>query len=209
MLGQLGARQHLALALHQLRQQLELVTGQGKRLTSHQYAGLARVERDRPALPFGTGVFAAPAQQRAQSRQQLFHVKRLGQIVVGASVDARHLLLPGTARRQDQYRHVASGGAPAAQHRQPVKHRQAKIKNDGIELLHLAQVVRFTAIVRALHRVAGIRDGLNELGAQRRLVLDHQDAHQCLLRLIFSTCPLLASTSSLTSRPSCCNRRIS
>jgi hypothetical protein len=120
VLGQLGAREHLALALHQQRQQLELVAGQRQRLAVDQHARLARVQPDGPHCHSALAC-SPPAQQRAQARQQLFHVKGLGQVVVGAGVHARDLFLPAAARGQDQHRHVAPGGAPAAQHRQAVR----------------------------------------------------------------------------------------
>jgi len=37
------------------------------------------------------------ADQRPQPRQQLFHVERLGEVIVGAGVDALHLVAPAVA----------------------------------------------------------------------------------------------------------------
>ena len=157
-------------------------------------------------------VRARAAQQGAQPRQQLFHVKGLGQVVIRARVNARHLLVPGAAGRENEHRHAAPHAAPVPQHRQPVHARQAQIQHGGVKRLHIAQVVRLLAVGRFFHRVPGGGNGLHQLPAQRGFVFHNEDAHlQSFLDfcLTLSTAPLAASTSSFTTRPSACSRRIS
>ena len=50
---------------------------------------------------------ARPAQQRARARDQLAHAERLGQVVVGAALEADHLVRLLAPRGQHQDRHVA------------------------------------------------------------------------------------------------------
>jgi hypothetical protein len=77
-------------------------------------------------------VATGAADQRAQAGEQFFHVEGLAQIVVGAGVDAGHLLVPAIARRQDQHRHGAAGGPPLPEHGEAIDLRQTEVENDGI-----------------------------------------------------------------------------
>jgi hypothetical protein len=52
------------------------------------------------------------ADQRPHARQHLLDVERLGHIVVGAGVDAGHLVAPAVARGQHQHRHLAALATP-------------------------------------------------------------------------------------------------
>src|SRR5437763_2798336 len=49
-------------------------------------------------------------------RSQFLGIKRLGEIVVGACIEAGDLVAPAIARRQDQHRHGPAGRAPFLQH---------------------------------------------------------------------------------------------
>jgi hypothetical protein len=177
MLGQLGARDHGAHALHQQGQYLEFMAGQRQRLTFDGDARLARVQGDGAALPQCAGMRAQASQQGAQTRQQLFHVEGFGQIVVGSGIHARDFFMPGGSGGKDQHRHGAALSAPGAQHAQPVAHGQAQVQHRGVEALHLAQVLRRLAIGGRLHGVAGLQQGLMQLLAQRGFVFNQQNSH--------------------------------
>ena len=49
---------------------------------------------------------ARAAQQRADARQHFLHVEGLGHIVVGAGIEALHLVAPAVARGEDEHRHL-------------------------------------------------------------------------------------------------------
>jgi hypothetical protein len=52
-------------------------------------------------------VAGGAAQQRAHPRQHFLEMKRLGDIIVGAGIEALHLVAPAVARGEDQHRHRA------------------------------------------------------------------------------------------------------
>ena len=107
MLDQFGARDHASRMMHQIGQQPILVRGHLDRIAGHADPSGARVERHRAAGQFGLGVAGGAAQQRADPRQHLLQMKRLCDVVVGAGVEALHLVAPAVARGEDQHRHGA------------------------------------------------------------------------------------------------------
>src|SRR5690606_6509721 len=77
MLGELRARDHLALAVQQAREQAELVTGERQGIAVDRHTGAASVENQRAARDLGAGPACAAPYQGAQAREQLLHVEGL------------------------------------------------------------------------------------------------------------------------------------
>ena len=102
-------------------------------------------------------------QQGAKPGQQLLGMEGLGQIVVGPGVEARDLVRPGAARRQDQDRRGATFAPPAFQNRDPVNLGQAQIQHDRIIGFGVAQEMRLFAVTRVINGIAGIRQGRLQL----------------------------------------------
>ena len=148
---------------------------------SQRHARRTRIERDRAAAELAGELSAGAADERAQPRQDFFHPERLGDVVVGAAVDALDLLVPAAARRQDEHRQRQAGVAPAAQQREPVDLRQAEIEHDRVVALGLAEEVGALAVAGAVHGVAGVRQGARQLLRQPGFVFDDQDLHRISL----------------------------
>ena len=140
----------------------------------------AGVEPHRPAVEFALGVAGRAAQQRADARQHLFEMKRLGDVVVGAGVEALHLVAPAVARGEHQHRHGAAGPAPGFQHRDAVHLRQADVEDHGVVGLGLAEIVPLLAVEGAIDHVAGIGQRGGELPVEIRIVLDDEETHAVL-----------------------------
>ena len=69
----------------------------------------AAVSITRSPTTIGGGMhFAAPPRERAQPSEQLAEIERLGEVVVGAGIEAGDALLDGVERRQHQNGHLAS-----------------------------------------------------------------------------------------------------
>ncbi len=131
---------------------------------------------DRAAGQFDLGMAGGAAQQRADARQHLFEVERLGDIVVGAGVEALHLVAPAVARGEDQDRHRAAVAAPRLQHRDAVHLGQADVEHHGVIGLAVAEEVPLLAVERAIDDIAGIRQRRGELTVEIRVVLDDEQA---------------------------------
>ena len=101
--------------------------------------------------PTATTDDAWPAERRTIARRRdssSSMLERLGQIIVGAGVDAVDALGPAAARGQDQHRHAAAVGAPALEHRQAVHLRQAEIEDDGAIIFGVAAKPGLLAVAR-------------------------------------------------------------
>ena len=119
---------------------------------------------------------AAP-QQRANTRHQLTHTERLGQVIVGARIESQYLVAFLAARRQHQDRRVGVRrlAADCATDGDAVETGQHQIENDQIESM-LAREVESRVPVRCLDGY-----GILEAEVQRhqfsdvRFVFDDKD----------------------------------
>ncbi len=114
---------------------------------------------------------------RPHARQQLLHVERLGDIVVGAGVHAGHLVAPAVARGEDDHRHLALGAAPLLEHADAVHLRQADVEDDDVVGLGLAEEVAFLAVEGGIDGIAGIGERRDQLAIEIAIILDDQNAH--------------------------------
>ena len=117
------------------------------------------------------------AQQRAKAGQHLLHVEGLGDIVVGARVDALHLVAPAVARGQDQHRHRPSGLAPGLEDRDAVPLGQADVENDRVVGLGIAAKPALLAVERPVDGVAGRFERGGDLAVEIAIVFDNQQSH--------------------------------
>src|SRR5207302_11049525 len=74
-----------------------------------------------------------PAQERAQTRQQLLQAEGLGEVIIGAEVQTLDAILDRIARAQNDDRLIEAAAAPLPQELQPVAVREAEIEHDGVE----------------------------------------------------------------------------
>ena len=138
----------------------------------------AGVEPHRPAGELALGVAGRAAQQRAHARQHLLEVEGLGHIIVGAGIEALHLVAPAVARGQHQHRHGAAGAPPGLEHRDAVHLGQADVEDDGVVGLGLAEIVALLAVEGAVDHVAGVGQRRRELAVEIGIVLDDEETHE-------------------------------
>ena len=138
MFDQLGARHDAAGMMHQIGEQPVFMARELDRIAIDRNAAGAGVEPHRPAIEFAFGVAGRAAQERAHTGQHFLQMKGLGDIIVGARIEALHLVAPAIARREHEHRHGAAGAAPGFQHRDAVHLRQADVENNGVVGLGLS-----------------------------------------------------------------------
>ena len=143
----------------------------------HRDAARAGVQADRPRDEFAGGVAGGPAQQRANASQNFLHVERLGDIIVGAGVEALHLLAPPVARGQDQDRHRPTGLAPSLEHGDAVPLGQADVENDRVIGLGIAQKPALLSVEGLVHGVARRFQRSGHLSVEIAIVFDNQKPH--------------------------------
>ena len=153
-------------------------------LPSNADAAGAGVEPHRSAGQFGLGMAGGAAQQRADPGQHFLEMKGLGDVVVGAGVEALHLVAPAVARGEDQHRHRAAVAAPGLQHRDAVHLRQADVEHDGVIGLGVAEEVPLLAVEGAVDHIAGVGQRRRQLAVEIRIVLDDEQAQAGLPSMI-------------------------
>src|SRR5579871_742633 len=102
-IGELGLRDHLPSAQHQMLENAVFETRQLHRLAADRDDLRACVELDGPAGEPWRRPSSSAAQQRRQPRLNLAKVERLGDIVIRAGTEALDLVLPSIARRENQH----------------------------------------------------------------------------------------------------------
>ena len=122
------------------------------------------------------------AQQRADPRQHFLEMKRLGDIVVGAGVEALHLVAPAVARGEDQHRHRAPVAPPGFQHRNAVHLRQADVEHHRVVGLAVAEEVALLAIEGAVDDIAGVGQRRGELAVEIGIIFNDEQAQAGLRR---------------------------
>src|SRR5665647_1919970 len=106
------AAQHAARVAHEQLEEAELLGAQSERVTAQASFTPRRIEAEYADRERGRQGVARPPQQRPQPRQQLLEGERLHEVVVGAAVEAGHLVVGRVPRREHQHR---DGQAPAPQ----------------------------------------------------------------------------------------------
>ncbi len=176
MFDELGARNDASHVVHQVGEQPVFVRGEPDRLAVDDDAAGLGVEPHGAADDLGAGVAGGATRQRAQTGQHFLHVEGLRYVIVGAGVEALHLLAPGVAGGEDQHRHLAAGLAPGLEHRDAVHFRQADVEHDRVVGFRLAEKNRLLAVEGAIDRIARLAERLYELAVQVLVVLDNEQA---------------------------------
>ncbi len=148
------------------------------RIAFDSHASGSGIEPHRAAIEFALGVAGRAAQQRADARKHLLEMEGLGDVVVGAGVEALDLVAPTIARGEDQHRHGAAGAAPRLQHRNAVHLGQADIEDHRVVGLALAEEMPLLAVEGAVDDVAGVGQRRRQLPVEIGIVLDDEEPHQ-------------------------------
>ena len=117
------------------------------------------------------------ANQRAQPGQQLFHIERFCQVVVGTRIHAGHLLIPAVAGGEYQHRKFVASPPPFFEHAEAITLGQAKIEHHRVIGLGVAEKVPLFAIGCRINRIASLAQSLDELAFQVRIIFDDEKPH--------------------------------
>jgi hypothetical protein len=182
LLGQRGARQDLPAPAQQQRQQVELLRGQVQPLLRARGAAGDQVELEVSQVQLGglCGVAVAggaPAQQRADARQQFGEGEGLDEVVVGATLQAAHAVLDLVARGEHQHRRGLALGAHRGQHAEAVDARQHHVEQHQVVVAADGQAATVDAVVRDVDHMAVLAQALVQVLGQLDFVFDDQQSH--------------------------------
>ncbi len=122
---------------------------------------------------------ARAAQQRAQAGEQLLERERLGQVVVGARLQARDAVADAVARGEHQDRRAVAGVAQPAADLEAVEPGHQDVEQDrvGAAPSAWARTASRPSPASATSKPSTSQDPLEHL-AHGGLVVDDQDAHR-------------------------------
>src|SRR5687768_1799995 len=181
--------------------------GELDRVAIDRHPAGAGIETHGTAVEFAFGVAGGAPQQGAHARKYLFEMKRLGNIVIGARIEALDFVAPAVAGGEDQHRHRASGPPPGFQYRDAVHLRQADVEDHGVIRLGIAEEMALLAVEGAVYHVTRIGQGGGELTIEVRIILDNKKAQRLLRsaaayrRLPYSAIPRNGSQQIATRFP--------
>ena len=121
------------------------------------------------------GLEPRPAQVGLDARHQLARGERLGDVVVGAQLQAEDLVELLAARRQHDDRDVALG-ADALADLEPVEPGQHQVEHHQVDRLAVDHLEGVVAARGGDHREPGVAQRVLDDGADGLLVLDDEDA---------------------------------
>ena len=108
-------------------------------------------------------------------------MERLGEVVVGAGIEPRHLVGDLATCREHEHLGLAISFSELPEHGHAVDTGKIKVEHDKIEGLDIEQVERLLPVVAAVDAIGQVAQAACDRIAQRPLVLDDQDTHDVLL----------------------------
>jgi hypothetical protein len=117
------------------------------------------------------------AGERAQPRDELRERERLGQVVVGAAVQAAHAVLDGVPRREHQHRgpHAAPAEAPAGL--EAVHPREHHVEHERVVVRGPDRAQRLLAVGRDVDHEPFEAQAAPDRRRHPHVVLDHEHPH--------------------------------
>ncbi len=157
------------------------MAGQGADLSVHPHLARAAVDLEPAEAQQRIGRRCAAPQHGAQAGQQFARVERLGQVVVGAQLQADHAVGGIAPRGEHDDRHGA-GCAQAGADLEAVAVRQHQVEDDRVRLQAALVGQGLAHGVAAADLVAVLRQVLRQHRAQTLVVVDQQDLGGKFLR---------------------------
>ena len=195
---QLVPRRHGAAPVVQREQEIVLERREAHRLAFLQHEAAGALDRDL-AESLGdvieVGAPRAP-QQGLDSRDELEHAERLGDVVVGTMAEPHHLVRLLAARREDLHRRLVPVGAQRAQHTIAVHPRQHQVEQDEIGIPPPRTLEPHQAVLRDVHLVALDLEVVAEPEGQVGIVFDDEQLGR---HALLSEAPTVSRSGSTRS----------
>ena len=144
----------------------------------------SRVEPQVADLHLGRPLHAAAPLESAQACEQLGERERLRQVVVGAGVEAGDAVVDRIPRGEHEHGHPDAGVAQRAARLVAVEPGQHHVEDDRVVRMRLRHPERVLAGRRDVGAVALLDEPAPDQSRHLHLVLDDQDAHTGILRLL-------------------------
>lgn len=181
-----------SLMQKQIFQNTAFLAGQWNRLTVHHSHPALGIKAQSAASQANIALNKLPPCQAADAGFQFGQMERLGQIIIGAGVQAFHLVRNFTAGRQNQNRRFQIGLSQCAQNCHSIHSGQVQIQQNKVIPLcrqHFQRGFPITAVICFIPCTVQLSGNAFPQG---RLILNQQQTHnkRSLYKLCFCLLPL-------------------
>ncbi|MNI31423.1 hypothetical protein D3C73_853080 [compost metagenome] len=178
MFGEVAFGEDLLGVQHEITQQAKLRGGQLNVRTVAHNALATFVQMQPGSLErWLVDLAMGAAQQRLDAQKQLFGMEWLGQVVVGAGLEAFDAFGPGVSGRQDQHRRGQPRRAPLRQHLKPRHAGQTEVEDDQVVRLGAALMYRIATIGQPVHRIPLAIEAGQQFVGQGHMVFHQEQTH--------------------------------
>ncbi len=167
-------------ALQQHFEQGEFARREFHHMTVERDHAASDVVVQRAVLDDGAGAAHAPARQGSHPGFELLQREGLGHVVVGAEVEAAHLVFHTVGRGENEHRHGGAACAQLAQHLEARQPRQPQVENQQIEFAGLQRGVGAVAVGHLIDRITQSAQRAQQAVGQDPVIFGNQNAHACL-----------------------------
>src|SRR5215510_3777644 len=172
--------------MHEQAKYLELCRGEPDRVTRTPdlVRGLVHREVRNHEVVIAVAGPGQPgsAEQPAKPGDNLFKAERLGQVIVGASRNARNAVRGLRARREEQDAHLWRVDTQPAQHLHPATIREHDVQDDSVWMELVSGAHRSMPASRDRNVPSVVAEGLGQHLRHADLIVDDQDANRCTVR---------------------------
>ena len=119
----------------------------------------------------------AASREGAHARFQFLERERLGEVIVGAEVEAAHAGFDAVLRGEDQHGQLAAAPAQALQHLEAVHPGKADVEDQQVEFEARDRAIGLGAGRDAVDRVPALAQARRETIGQNRVVFGDQNPH--------------------------------
>jgi exopolysaccharide production protein ExoY len=139
-----------------------------------------RVEQQIAGAYFGRAQGLRTAQERAQAGEELFEIEGLGEVIVGARIEAGDAVVDGAASGEHQDGGAKSGGTQFGANGVAVFHGDHHVEHDQIVVGYGCEVERLLAIGRDVDGVGLFAQAFGDEAGYPRFVFHQENSHTSL-----------------------------
>ena len=135
-------------------------------------------------MPDQRGAAGHPsAHQRAHARLEHLEFERLGEVIIGARIEAGHQVLDAVQGRENEHRHGGLAQPEALEHLEPRALGQPDVEDEQVEIVGLKRCLGLLAVLHLIDRIPGLAQRPDHGFGHARMIFGNQYVHSFLLWL--------------------------
>ena len=136
------------------------------------------VDLEIPDAQHGRRERARTARERLDAGEELLERERLGDVVIRARAQRRHLGVDRVLRGEDEHGPLEALGAKRLEHVEPALARQSHVENDEVVRLRARAALSLLAVGHQIDRPPMLLEPALHVLPDRRIILDDENPHR-------------------------------